>query len=118
MFNRLEPNAVAASLYYDASGTSFEEAVLEPEDLDAPCCTSSAQEFVFRHEDRRDSCVLVASEPLTDGRADWISVPENHMLIITKEMQTLCVPIGETCLAAEERMFVEFRRRGMDPPVL
>lgn len=68
----------AASLYF-SSGTSFYE--------------RSKGMFRMRKEDRRQNIVMVASEPLTFEKADWMEVPTNTMIIITPKMNVLQIPI-------------------------
>lgn len=68
----------AASLYF-SSGTSFYE--------------RSKGMYRMRKEDRRQNIVVVASEPLTFEKADWMEVPTNTMIIITPKMNVLQIPI-------------------------
>lgn len=68
----------AASLYF-SSGTSFYE--------------REKGHFRMRKEDRRQNIVVVASEPLTFEKADWMEVPTNTMIVITKKMNVLQIPI-------------------------
>lgn len=74
------PNAAAASLYY-ASGTSYQS------DGSAP------GNYAMMHTDRRPSLVIVSSEPLTERRADWVAVPRNACLVVTKSMHILVSPL-------------------------
>eukprot|EP00128_Syssomonas_multiformis_P018318 Colp12_sorted_trinity150504_noHs@30190 len=66
------------SLYF-TSGTKFE----------------SYEEGAYRmvKSDRREHVVIVASEPLTFEALDWLSVPKNHMLVITPKLSVLQYPI-------------------------
>ncbi|CAO1620009.1 unnamed protein product [Jaminaea pallidilutea] len=68
----------AASLYF-SSGTSFYE--------------REKGRFRMRKEDRRQNIVVVASEPLTFEKADWMEVPTNTMIIVTPQMNVLQIPI-------------------------
>ncbi|PWN29605.1 N-terminal nucleophile aminohydrolase [Jaminaea rosea] len=68
----------AASLYF-SSGTSFYE--------------REKGRFRMRKEDRRQNIVVVASEPLTFEKADWMEVPTNTMIIVTPKMNVLQIPI-------------------------
>lgn len=47
----------------------------------------------MRKEDRRQNIVVVASEPLTFEKADWMEVPTNTMIIVTPQMNVLQIPI-------------------------
>lgn len=40
------------------------------------------------------SAVIIASEPLSDERADWQAVPENHMVVVTPELKVGIRPIA------------------------
>ncbi|OZJ04762.1 hypothetical protein BZG36_01838 [Bifiguratus adelaidae] len=68
----------AASLYF-SSGTRFEQ----------------YQEGHYRmvKADRREDIVLVASEPLTFERADWLTIPTNTLVVITPKLSVLLYPI-------------------------
>lgn len=68
----------AASLYF-SSGTSFYE--------------REKGRFRMKKEDRRQNIVVVASEPLTFEKADWMEVPTNTMIIVTPKMNVLQIPI-------------------------
>ncbi|CAO1623591.1 unnamed protein product [Sympodiomycopsis kandeliae] len=68
----------AASLYF-SSGTSFYE--------------RSKGLYRMRKEDRRQNIVVVASEPLTFEKADWMEVPTNTMIVVTPKMNVLQIPI-------------------------
>ncbi|CDF36828.1 unnamed protein product [Chondrus crispus] len=50
----------------------------------------------MKHTDRRPSLAMVSSEPLTERRADWVTVPRNSTIVITKSMHILISPIRET----------------------
>ncbi|PWZ01654.1 N-terminal nucleophile aminohydrolase [Testicularia cyperi] len=68
----------AASLYF-SSGTSFYE--------HAP----GAYRMV--KTDRREKIIVVASEPLTFEKADWMEIPTNTLVCITPKMNVLQLPI-------------------------
>lgn len=38
---------------------------------------------------------LIASEPLHDGRADWLEVPEYSMVVITRSHEGVAVDVRE-----------------------
>ncbi|KAI0563270.1 Nucleophile aminohydrolase [Gracilaria domingensis] len=78
------PNAQAASLYY-ASGNNYQS------DGSAP------GNYVMVHTDRRPSLAIISSEPLTERRGDWVTVPTNCCIVITQSMHILLSPIGHTC---------------------
>lgn len=70
-----------ASLYF-ASGNQFE------------CVDTEAGCYRMVHADRRTNLAIVASEPLTRDPNDWVPVPQNHVIVITDDMQILMSPIG------------------------
>lgn len=80
VINLQDDKARAASLYY-ASGNSYES------DGSAP------GNYAMTHTDRRPSLAIISSEPLTERRADWVSVPKNSCIVITKSMHILVSPI-------------------------
>jgi glutamine amidotransferase len=43
--------------------------------------------------ERHPNAVIIASEPLTEDRSDWETVPENHSVVITPEMRVHISPI-------------------------
>ena len=43
--------------------------------------------------DRRTQAVIVASEPLTASRSDWVEVLKNHLLLVTPELHLKIRPI-------------------------
>ncbi|CAI4210211.1 unnamed protein product [Parascedosporium putredinis] len=67
----------AASLYY-SSGTQWEE---KP----SPTPAASSQSFYMERRDKGADIVLVASEPLTFERENWVNVPTNSILTIHKQ---------------------------------
>ena len=68
----------AHSLYY-ASGEAFE---------------AVEGRYRMRAAERHPKAVIVASEPLTEERADWTAVPMNHVVVITPELHVKVVPIA------------------------
>lgn len=87
------PDAQAASLYY-ASGNSYQS------DGSAP------GNFAMMHTDRRPTLAIISSEPLTEKRSDWVSVPRNHSIVVTKSMHILLTPIKTTPDAVVSRILV------------
>jgi predicted glutamine amidotransferase len=67
----------AHSLYY-ASGEAFE---------------AVEGKYRMRPTDRQSRAVIIASEPLTEERADWTPVPANHLVLVTPELDLRVVPI-------------------------
>jgi len=113
--------AKATSLYF-ASGSSFEpeEALsgiseLErgangssDQDQNQGCCASPCaqqEKYRVRRKDVIDRMVIVASEPLTESRADWVSIPSNHTLLVSPEKSVLLAPLvcelGEPAVESE-----------------
>ena len=43
--------------------------------------------------DKRENIVMIASEPLTFERSDWMEVKTNTMLVVTPKMNILQIPI-------------------------
>ncbi|KAG6912001.1 hypothetical protein DXG01_000249 [Tephrocybe rancida] len=43
--------------------------------------------------DKRENIIMIASEPLTFERADWMEIKTNNMVIITPKMNLLQIPI-------------------------
>lgn len=68
----------AASLYY-SSGNRFEK------------CNSSQYRMV--KDDRRQGMVVIASEPLTFEKADWLTIPTNSVMVVTCRMNVLIYPV-------------------------
>lgn len=69
----------AASLYY-SSGTTFSE--------DAP-----GGHYRMSKRDKRENIIMIASEPLTFEKADWLEIRTNTMVVITPKMNLLQIPI-------------------------
>ncbi|CAG8603285.1 454_t:CDS:10 [Funneliformis mosseae] len=70
----------AASLYF-SSGTSFME--------------YKPGHYRMIKADKREDIVLVASEPLTFEKADWLTIPTNTCLVITPKLNVLLFPIKD-----------------------
>ncbi|CAK9780180.1 N-terminal nucleophile aminohydrolase [Cutaneotrichosporon oleaginosum] len=70
----------ASSLFF-SSGTSFDE--YEP----------NAGLYRMTKADKRERIIMIASEPLTFERADWVEVKTNMMIVITPKMNLLQIPI-------------------------
>lgn len=81
VINLQNDKAEAASLYY-ASGNSYQS------DGTAP------GNYEMKHTDRRPSLAIISSEPLTERRADWVAVPRNSSIVITKSIHILVSPIN------------------------
>jgi glutamine amidotransferase len=65
----------ASSLFF-SSGTSFDE--YEP----------TAGLYRMTKADKRERIIMIASEPLTFERTDWIEVKTNMMVVITPKVCT------------------------------
>ncbi|KAK6461500.1 glucosamine 6-phosphate synthetase [Scheffersomyces coipomensis] len=59
--------------------------------------------FKMERLNRSQDVIFVASEPLTFERGDWICVPSNTMLTITKNNTVLMHPIEDEFYGANER---------------
>ncbi|KAF9562017.1 hypothetical protein EC968_005420 [Mortierella alpina] len=70
----------AASLYY-SSGTRFEG--------------YKPGHYRMVKADRREDIVVIASEPLTFEKADWLTIPTNTVVVITSKMNVLMYPIQD-----------------------
>jgi len=71
----------AASLWF-SSGTTFSE-------------YASGGHYRMCKSDKRENIIMVASEPLTFEKADWMEIPTNTMLVITPKMNVLQIPIRD-----------------------
>jgi len=69
----------AASLWY-SSGTSFDE-------------YAPGGHYRMSKADKRENIILIASEPLTFEKADWMEIRTNTMVVITPKMNILQIPI-------------------------
>lgn len=71
----------AASLWF-SSGTEFSE-------------YAEGGHYKMSKADKRENIIMIASEPLTFERADWMEIKTNHMVIITPKMNLLQIPIKD-----------------------
>jgi len=69
----------AASLWF-SSGTTFSE-------------YAEGGHYKMSKADKRENIIMVASEPLTFERADWMEIKTNTMVVITPKMNLLQIPI-------------------------
>ncbi|KAF9040571.1 N-terminal nucleophile aminohydrolase [Panaeolus papilionaceus] len=69
----------AASLWF-SSGTEFSE-------------YAEGGHYRMTKSDKRENIIMIASEPLTFERADWMEIKTNHMAVITRKMNFLQIPI-------------------------
>lgn len=86
----------AASLFF-SSGTNFEQFEtgkyrMVPLFFQATRYKSKIY-FSKVKSDRRENVVIITSEPLTFESSDWLAVPSNCILSITKELNVLLEPI-------------------------
>ncbi|KAG0228959.1 nucleophile aminohydrolase [Mortierella sp. GBAus27b] len=68
----------AASLYF-SSGTRFE--------------SYKPGHYRMIKADKREDIVVIASEPLTFEKADWLTIPTNNLVVITSKLNVLMYPI-------------------------
>lgn len=71
----------ASSLFF-SSGTSFDE-------------YADGGLYRMTRADKRENIVMIASEPLTFERSDWMEVKTNTMLVVTPKMNILQIPIKD-----------------------
>ncbi|KIR58710.1 hypothetical protein I312_102825 [Cryptococcus bacillisporus CA1280] len=71
----------ASSLFF-SSGTSFDEYQGSGRGL-----------YRMTKADKRENIIMIASEPLTFERSDWMEVKTNTMMVITPKMNLLQIPI-------------------------
>jgi predicted glutamine amidotransferase len=38
---------------------------------------------------QHEQAVIIASEPLTNGKENWLKIPKNHMVIVTPELKMI-----------------------------
>ncbi|CDO71630.1 hypothetical protein BN946_scf184911.g100 [Trametes cinnabarina] len=69
----------AASLWF-SSGSTFSE-------------YAPGGHYKMSKTDKRENIIMIASEPLTFEKADWMEIRTNHMVVITPKMNLLQVPI-------------------------
>ena len=46
--------------------------------------------------EQQEHAVIIASEPLTDAKEDWVKVPKNHMVVVTSQLKVRSVPIVQS----------------------
>ncbi|KIK60983.1 hypothetical protein GYMLUDRAFT_43517 [Collybiopsis luxurians FD-317 M1] len=68
----------AASLWF-SSGTTFSE--------------FGGGHYKMAKADKRENIIMIASEPLTFERADWMEIKTNNMVVVTPKMNLLQIPI-------------------------
>jgi glutamine amidotransferase len=68
----------AASLYY-SSGTTFS--------------SDPGGHYRMSKRDKRENIIMIASEPLTFEKADWLEIKTNTMVVVTPKMNLLQIPI-------------------------
>ncbi|PIL31887.1 hypothetical protein GSI_06591 [Ganoderma sinense ZZ0214-1] len=69
----------AASLWF-SSGSTFSE-------------YAEGGHYKMSKTDKRENLIMIASEPLTFEKADWMEIRTNHMVVITPKMNLLQIPI-------------------------
>ncbi|KAL4070902.1 N-terminal nucleophile aminohydrolase [Scleroderma citrinum] len=69
----------AASLWF-SSGTTFSEYM-------------KGGHYKMTKADKRENIIMIASEPLTFEKADWMEIRTNNMVVITPKMNVLQIPI-------------------------
>ncbi|TFK93505.1 N-terminal nucleophile aminohydrolase [Polyporus arcularius HHB13444] len=69
----------AASLWF-SSGSTFSE-------------YAEGGHYKMSKTDKRENIIMIASEPLTFEKADWMEIRTNHMVVITPKMNLLQIPI-------------------------
>ncbi|KAH8120170.1 N-terminal nucleophile aminohydrolase [Phellopilus nigrolimitatus] len=69
----------AASLWF-SSGTTFSE-------------YAKGGHYKMSKADKRENIIMVASEPLTFEKADWMEIRTNNMIVVTPKMNLLQIPI-------------------------
>jgi predicted glutamine amidotransferase len=70
----------AVSLYY-ASGTQF--------------TIGENNDYEMLQTDRRQTCHIIASEPLSASLKDWIPVPREHLIMVTSDSSLLMFPLSK-----------------------
>ncbi|KAF2646124.1 N-terminal nucleophile aminohydrolase [Massarina eburnea CBS 473.64] len=74
----------AASLFW-SSGTSWKESAKSAGKASSSSSDHSKKDYVMERRDKGSDIVLVASEPLTFERDNWVTVPTNSTLTIHKQ---------------------------------
>jgi ergothioneine biosynthesis protein EgtC len=44
--------------------------------------------------EQQEHAVIIASEPLTDAKEDWVKVPKNHLVMVTSQLNVSSVPLA------------------------
>ncbi|KAJ8514705.1 hypothetical protein ONZ45_g7787 [Pleurotus djamor] len=65
-----------------SSGTTFSE-------------SAAGGHYKMTKADKRENIIMVASEPLTFEKADWMEIRTNHMVVITPKFNLLQIPIRD-----------------------
>ncbi|CAB4433339.1 unnamed protein product [Rhizophagus irregularis] len=89
----------AASLYF-SSGTNFKE--------------YKPGHYRMIKADKREDIVLVASEPLTFEKADWLIIPTNTCFVITPKFNVLLFPIKDQYYNSDRMK----KRQSIVPPAV
>ncbi|KAJ6621695.1 nucleophile aminohydrolase [Mycena sp. CBHHK59/15] len=71
----------AASLWF-SSGTTFSE-------------DAEGGHYKMSKADKRENIIMIASEPLTFERADWMEIKTNTLVVISPKMNLLMIPIRD-----------------------
>ncbi|OMJ25274.1 putative glutamine amidotransferase DUG3 [Smittium culicis] len=64
---------------------------------------SFAQDIFQVRSNKKDKSFVIASEPLTFERNDWIAIPTNTLLVITPKLNILMYPIKDQHFSTEKR---------------
>ncbi|KAF8073182.1 Cndp1 [Scenedesmus sp. PABB004] len=99
----VRPEGEAAATLYYAEGASFDRQGAEPgaaahrHDSGCPAAVAAAAaaaavasvlreaSYSISYRERGASVAFVASEPITGSTTDWVSVPKNTVLVVTRE---------------------------------
>jgi len=84
----------AASLWF-SSGTTFSE-------------DAEGGHYRMSKADKRENIIMVASEPLTFERADWMEIKTNTLVVITPRFNLLQIPIIDKFSAPGAVRGIEF----------
>ncbi|KAJ7169837.1 N-terminal nucleophile aminohydrolase [Mycena filopes] len=84
----------AASLWF-SSGTTFSE-------------DGEGGHYKMSKADKRENIIMVASEPLTFERADWMEIKTNTLVVITPRFNLLQIPIIDKFSAPGTTRGIEF----------
>ncbi|WAQ89871.1 hypothetical protein PtA15_11A563 [Puccinia triticina] len=91
----------AASLFF-ATGSAFQPAYKPPRRPATPSPPAfladahlprPAEQYRMQKTDRREKIVLIASEPLTFEKTDWLEIPCQTLVLVTPKMNVLQFPI-------------------------